>query len=320
MGFLDKIIKFKNYRSNVTYETELEERLSNNHIPYEIEEFGGKLTLSYIDPFCIAIYDFENLDGLFYLNGREVSEKEVFRLMEAKWKVDEILIKYMEDETYCDIFDIMDFFDNMTSENGLIGKMSPLKDKKGIKLYYNIGTIPTEKEYLAGIELKESKDNTAIFFILPSGMQTDANGAILYILGKIYEEAPLFFNSGAYAVKTDSRFADIVKTYLMNLEMIARLNKVEGVESQITDVGRNNNIFVMFKNGSAIEYISPTKQSPSGSLLIIDYDDANHAEDNDGYILALRILKLSSMIKDKPDENKMPKREFSNKRPGGRIK
>lgn len=315
MNFLDKLFnKTKVDKGDKSYSSELEKLLGENHIPYDIEDLDGNTRIFYIDPFDKTIYEFDYIDEKLFYNGREISEKDALRLMDIKWKSDELIIKYMEDERYCDIFDIVDFFKDITSDNGLLDRMVPLKDMRGIKLFYNIGNMPSEKDYIAGIEMNVSKGGNATFQIIPSGMQTDANGAVLDILKKIYNEAPLFFTSGTYKVKDDTRFTDIVKTYLINLAIVNRLNEIDGVEAQITDVGKNNIIFVMFKNGSAIEYISPTRQNPRGSLLIIDLDEENLTEDNDSFSLVSKVLKLPSMIKDKPDENKMPKRDFTNKK------
>ena len=70
-------------------------------------------------------------------------------------------------------------------------------------------------------------------------------------------------------------------------------------------------IFIVFENDAALEYISPTKQHPNGQVLLIDYDDENRVEDFKNYNIVLDTLNLSTMIKNKPDENNMPKRKFS---------
>lgn len=309
MNFFGKIFKSKPLVEE-KYSSDLERLLVENKIPYDIDEQESCTRIAYIDPFDKVIYEFQYIDGELLYNKRPITEKEALRLMESKWKSDELIIQYLEDEKYNELFEISDFFKDITSENGLIEKFVPIKGK-GIRLYYNIGNVPTEKDFIAGIQLSASSNGTDYFEIIPSGMQVNANGAVLEILKKIYDEAPLFFTSGSYRVNQNNKFADIVKTYLINLAVVNRLNEIDGIEAQITDAGRNNIIFVMFKNGSALEYISPTKQAPNGKLLIIDFDEENLAEDNDNFKTVSKILKLPSMIRDKPDEKNMPTRSFT---------
>lgn len=314
MNIFDMFFKKERKSDTKRYLLELEKKLDEAEIPYEIEENeDGNHDIRYIDPFNKTIYKFGYADNRLTYREREITEDDAYQMIKARWETDSLTMQYMDDEEYTDIFDILEFFSDITSSNGLIGRMVPLKDGKGINLYYNIGKTPTERSYLIGIGEYVKKGKVS-FQILPSRTETDVNGATLNILKKIYDEAPLFFSSGTYKVKGETRFTDIVKTYLINLAIVNRLNEVEDVEAQITDVGKNNIIFVMFKNGSALEYISPTKQNPLGKLLLIDYDEDNTIEDNNSFQLVSNILKLPSMIKDKPDEKKMPERKFANSR------
>lgn len=312
MNFFDKLFKRKEKKRMKKYLLELEEKLDKADIPYEIEENeNNNYNISYMDPFNQTIYEFQ-YDGLTLVyKGREITEEDAYQMIKMRWENDSLIMRYMNDEEYTDIFDIYEFFSDITSSNGLIARMVPLKNEKGINLYYDIGKVPTEKSYLAGIK-EYIKNGKTYFQIYPGYMEADVNGAVLNIIKCLYNEAPLFFSSGTYKVKAETRFTDIVKTYLINLAVINRLNEIDDVEAQITDIGRSNVIFVMFKNGSALEYLSPTKQNPLGRLLLIDYDEENTIEDNESFMLVSNILKLPSMIKDKPDEKKMPERRFEN--------
>lgn len=311
MNIFDMLFKRREKAVQKKYLLKLEEKLDKEDIPYEIEESGmNNYDISYIDPLNQTVYKFQ-YNGILTYKGREITDEDAYQMIRTRWENDSIILQYMNEEEYADIFDILEFFSDITSSNGLMERMIPSKKEKGISLYYDIGKIPSEKSYLTGVK-EYMRDGKIHFQILPGFMETDVNGATLSILKKIYEEAPLFFSSGTYKVKSETRFSDIVKTYLINLAVVSRLNEVDGVEAQITDIGKNNIIFVMFENGSALEYISPTKQNPLGRLLLIDYDEDNITEDNESFPLVSNILKLPSMIKDKPDERKMPERKFEN--------
>lgn len=311
MNFISKLFKRKKTEDKKDYSCNLEKLLAESGIPYDIEQVDDTICVFYIDAMDRQLYKFEYVNDILMFNGKEIDEKEAYRLMEIKWRTDSLIIKYMEDENYCDIFDIAEFFSGIVSENGLIDKLVPLKDGKGIRLYYNIGKMPTETDFIAGIEQSVSKGGISTFKIMPTNMQTDANGAALEVFRKIYNNAPAFFTSGQYKVPEEMRFTDIVKTYRINLETVAKLNTLADVEAQLSEVNSNIIIFVMFKNGSALEYLTPTKQQQRGRLLIIDLDEENLTEDNDSYGIVLKILQLTERVKDKPDEDRMPKRKFT---------
>lgn len=319
MRIQDVFSKKKKVVKTPEYEIGLEKELDENKIPYEIEtdDETDVMKLMYLDPFEKVSLSFDCIDDEYILNEKSYDESEAFNLILAKWKTDKVIREYMDDDVYTPLFDMYEFFDNITSDGGLIGRVIPFKDKKGLKLYYNIRRQPTEIDHIAGVEFVPSEGED-VYTAFPSGMKVDANAAILEILNQIYKIAPLFFTSGTYRIPDDTVYTDIVKTYLINLALVNRLNELDGIEAQITDIGNSNIIFVAFENNSGLEYISSTKQNPKGNILLMDFDEDNKVEDNEEFESVSKILQLSSMIKDKPDENNMPKRNFSKKVPNRR--
>lgn len=305
MSFIDKLFNKPEEKEEKIYTVPIEKELEEKGIPYDLEEDEEEgYHINYVDPFENLIYQFKYNENYSY-NNKPIEEKEIIRLLDVRWKKDSMILKYMDDENYEDIFDIKEFFSNIVSEKGLIDNLIPGKNK--ISLYYNLRTAPTEENYMAGIEQTRNG-----LMIITESRKVSANEAVLYILQRIYEEVPLYITSGNYKEKQNTKFTDIVKTYLIDLALINRINDVTESEAQITDVGKSNIVFVMFKNGAAIKYITPTKQAPKGKLLMMDYDEENLVEDNEDFELVSRILKLSSLINSKPDEDKMPKRNFNN--------
>lgn len=311
MSFLN-IFNKKNKKENKesSYSCDLEKQLEEYNIPFDIEENNNEILIDYIDPFDKILYKFKVNNEKIYLSNKEISLENAIKILKKQWVKDELIIKYLEDEKFNPIFEMELFFKDITSDEGLIGKFFPRKD--GISLLYNITKKPTEKEYLVGVDFIIDNDNV-ICKILPENIRSIPTGAAIHILGKIYEEVPLFFTSGNYKVKEGTLFSDAIKTYLINLAIVNRLNEIDNVEAQITDPETANTIFVMLKNGSAIEYISPTKQHPSGKYLVIDFDEDHKVEDNDSYNIISKILKLPSLLNNKADEDNMPTRNFSKK-------
>lgn len=305
--------KNKNESKELKYSSNLEKELDQNNIPFDIDDTGEEIIIDYINPYDKLIYEFKDVNNTLYLNGKEISLEDAFAMIKKQWEIDEVLIHYMEDDRFSQIFEIESFFKDITSENGLIGKLFPKKGNKEISLLYNIGKEPTKTDYLVGVTLSLTPEGIK-YEILPDKIQTSPTGAAIHILDKIYSEVPLFFTSGNYKVKEHTPFTDVIKTYLINLALINRLNDIEDVEAQITDPENANVIFVIFKNGSAIEYMSPTVQNPAGRFLIIDSDEDNTVEDNESYSIVGKILKLPSLLNNKPNEENMPKRNFSRNR------
>lgn len=301
MSILNKLFKPKENDSKQS-NFDLENFLIENKIPYDIEDYENKTYISYLNPMEKKTLIFVFCDNEYFFNNEKISEKEAQKLINNQWKYDKRLMKYMESERYSDIFDISEFFKEILSPDGLREKILPLKDSEGVRLYYNIGKDPTESNYVAAIELTDM----GIIKILPSEMQTNANAAVLTVLMNMNEKDPYVFSKIRSKIKGDSRFSEIVKSYFINMSLVDRLNRIKGVEAHLTDMGRSNRIFVLLENDSAIEYISPTKQNEAGQLLIIDFDEENKVEDNESYKSVSRILKLSTLIKDKPNEENLP--------------
>ena len=321
MGLFDKIIKKSKseHKENKTYANNLEKRLDQAKIPYDTEEVDTEdedstiTKIIYSDPLEENICEFSECGEEFIFENRNYTEDEAFNLILSKWKTDQILLKYLEDERYDGIFTIKDFYSNLVSKRGLNDRLIPYKDTKGIKLLYGLERLPTERDYLIGVELTINDKDEAIYVSLPSGRTTTINGAVIDILQKIYEEVPLFFTSGTYKVPEDTEFTDIVKTFLINISLLNHLNGLVGVEAHNVDITGSNKIFILLKNDSAIDYMSPTQQNPNGRISMIDVDEINKVENNEAFPIVSRMLKLPSMITDKPDETQMPKRHYDNR-------
>ena len=137
---------------------------------------------------------------------------------------------------------------------------------------------------------------------------------LIRIIKDIKRQLPLFFDAGEFKIPEQTPFTDVVKTFFLNEALIERLNKTKNIEAKLIEFSGNTTIFIIFKNGSAMEYISPTKQNPAGKLLLMDGDEDTTLEDNEEYWLVQKILKLPSCLDGKPDEDNMPIRNFKNRK------
>lgn len=285
-------------------------KLDHSNVYYDMDETERGYEIIYMDVFDNEIFTIKKEGESFFLNGALTDEDEILKKVIRQGKLDAGLSQFMSDPIYDDIFDVYEFFSSLTSDSGLTVSFIAKEEVSTLYLLYGLQKKPDLEHYLSGVKAEKEGDKVKITCI-PDNLEKDADGTVLYILKKIYEAVPIFFTSGNYKPDEDSRFKDNVVAFLMNLTLVKRLNEISDVEAHVIDAGNTSSVFVVLKNGAAIEFISPTKQNPNGKLSIIDVDEEAMVEDNEAYYTISKILRLPTFINDKPDENRMPKTKFS---------
>lgn len=307
MGLLDMLHKKK---TNNEQKDSFLTKLDNAKVYYDIDETEDGYDLLYTDAFDTEVFSIRKSGETFFLDGIKTDEDEILKKVMKQSKIDASFNQFMSDPVFDDVFDIYEFFNPLTSENGLTISFIAKEEVDTMYLLYGLQAKPDFDHYLCGVKAEKEGERLKITCI-PDNMEKDADGTVLYILKKIYESVPIFFTSGNYKPDENSRFKDNVIAFLMNLTLTKRLNEVSDVEAHVIDAGNTSSVFVVLKNGAAIEFISPTKQNPNGKLSIIDVDEDALVEDNEAYYTISKILRLPTFINDKPDENRMPKTKFS---------
>lgn len=283
----------------------LEKIIEKNKIPIEIDNQEDKTIFVYTDIYEQNTLTIVNKGNKYYLNSEQKEEEEIIDILKRQWEEDKKIIRFMNDGRYNDFFDITDFIRSMINESVISQVLSVYKDE--ILSTYKLKEANSDKSFI----IKIGMDSSEKIRLYPTKEIVTPNQALINILNAIEQTIPSMTLKEDFDNGDKGRFSDIAKTYYINNELIKKLNKIEGVESHIIDIGRKDVIFIVFENDAALEYISPTKQHPNGQVLLIDYDDENRVEDFKNYNIVLDTLNLSTMIKNKPDENNMPKRKFS---------
>lgn len=302
MSLINKIIgkNKKNEKPNTILD-----KLDQAGIIYYDEETDKGYYIEYSDAFENVIYKIKEKDDSYLVNGKKMKESELIQLLKKQSKLDEKINELSDIPEYELIFKIYSFFNNLISVSGLHSEII-FEVNNTMYLLYSLKEKPQLNSFISGIKIEE-KEPYEIINVKTNKLIKNED-VVLEILNDLYEAVPLFFNSENYKVEPNTEFTDAVKVYLLNAALVERLNGIEDVEAKILYSNGNSIIFVILKNGSALEYISPTKQSPQGKILIMDIDEDTTLEDNEEYSIVKKVLKLPEYLNDKPDESKIPLR------------
>lgn len=303
MGFLDKLLKKKG-KEEVS-EKDLLERLDDKGIIYSLSETDTGYKMTYLNTFDEEKYIIIKDGDKYKLNGKNVSEKEVEETLDKQNRLDNEMEVLLYDPDYEKLMLIYDFINKALPKN-IITIVFTLSQKGDLTLSLSEpGSCPFTSIHIDGKTKKLVYDKTKEVL--------NKNNMLIRIINDIKEQLPLFFDAGEFKIPEQTPFTDIVKTFMVNETIVERLNKTRNIEAKLIEFSGNTTIFIIFKNGAAMEYISPTKQNPVGKLLLMDVDEDTTLEDNEEYCLVQKILKLPSVLDGKPDENNMPIRDFKNK-------
>lgn len=305
MGFLDKwLLKKRDKEDKI--EKDLLQRLDDKGIIYSLSDMENGYQITYLDAFDKEKYIIVKDGDKYKLNGKSVSENEVEETLDRQNKLDNEMEILLYDPDYEKLILIYDFFKKAFPEN-IINIDFTLSSKEDLTLTFSEPDVGP----FTSIHI-DSKTKKLVYDKTKEAL--NKNNMVIRIMKDIKEQIPLFFDTGEFKIPEQTPFTDIIKTFWVNEALVERLNKTKNIEAKLIEFFGNTTIFIIFKNGSALEYITPTKQNPSGKLLLMDVDEDTTLEDNEEYWLARKILKLPSCLDGKPDEENMPLRKFKNKK------
>lgn len=301
MGFLKKIFRKKVNEENNS--KDLLTRLDDKGIIYSLVDTNEGYQMTYLDVFDKERYIILKKEDKYKLNGKNLSENEIAEILENQNRIDNKMETLLYDPDNDKLIQIYEFF-------------------KQIDIIYTELSVTRKDELSLSFSCPEAKPFTSIHIDHESKKIVydhtneilGRNNTVIRLIEDIKEKMPLFFDSGGFIVPEQTPFTDTVRTYMLNYALVERLNKTKNVEAKLIDVAGNTMVFIIFKNGAAVEYMSATKQNPTGKLLLIDVDEDTTLEDNEEYWLVQKILKLPACLQDKPDEENMPIRKFTNKK------
>ena len=305
MGFFDKLLLKKNDKEEIS-EKDLLKRLDEKGIIYSLSEMDNGYQMTYLDTFDKEKYVIVKDGGKYRLNGKNVSEEEVEETIDKQHKLDNEMEVLLYDPDYEKLMLIYDFLIKAIPKN-IITIDFALSSKGDLTLSFS----EPESCPFTSIHI-DSKTKKLVYDKTREVL--NKNNMLIRIIKDIKKQLPLFFDAGEFKIPEQTPFTDVVKTFFVNEALIERLNKTKNIEAKLIEFSGNTTIFIIFKNGSAMEYISPTKQNPTGKLLLMDVDEDTTLEDNEEYWLVQKILKLPSCLDGKPDEDNMPIRNFKNRK------
>lgn len=304
MNFLKSIFKPKN---NAPEQTEtLQEWMDSNNIIYEIDEADVGYKIIYFDVFDKIKFEIIFDGNRYIINGAYKDQDDIKELLKTQQTIDSGLEEYMYNPENYSLIQVYEFVKS-TFSNGEVSYELIINKQNELILYCN------HKSKDKSIPLiKIDKDSKRLYDI-KNNHKVNSNEAVISVVNQTINCQPLLFATDELKIPADSPFADIVKQYLLNKSLVERLNKTKNIEAKMINAKGNCTIFIIYKNGSALEYISPTKQSP-GHFFIMDVDEDNTLEDNEEYWISKKILKMPDLLSGKPDEGNLPIRKLGNKK------
>lgn len=305
MGFLDKLLLKKKDKEDIS-EKDLLKRLDDKGIIYSLSEMDNGYQMTYLDTFDKEKYVIVKDGDKYKLNGKNVSENEVEEILNKQHELDNEMEVLLYDPDYEKLMLIYDFLIKAIPNN-ILSIDFALSSKGDLTLSFS----EPESRPFTSIHI-DSKSKKLVYDKTKEVL--NKNNMLIRIVKDIKERLPLFFDAGEFKIPEQTPFTDVVKTFLVNEALVERLNKTKNIEAKLIEFSGNTTIFIIFRNGAAMEYISPTKQNPAGKLLLMDVDEDTTLEDNEEYWLVQKILKLPSCLDGKPDENNMPIRNFKNRK------
>mgnify|MGYP001004901791 CR=1 FL=1 len=280
------------------------EWLNRNDVIYEMKDTDIGYKIIYSDVFDKKKFEIVYDGKKYIVNGKNTKEKDIKTLLEKQIAIDSNMEEFMYGPENEKLIQIYEFLKKTFPEEDISFDLTINENNELELLYTSSGKdIPLVKI------LNENK----VMYDIKTKKPIDHNEAIILILEQIMRDRPLLFESGDFKVPEETPFTDIVKQYIVNKSLVERLNKTKHVEAKLIMGMGNSSIFIIFRNGAALEYIHPTKQR-SGQIVIIDVDEDTTLEDNEEYWMIKQILKLPDLLNNKPDGEKLPTLKFDNKK------
>ncbi|WP_097005291.1 hypothetical protein [Lacrimispora amygdalina] len=291
MTILEKLFNKKGEEKKKT----LLDQLNDKNIIYSYEESDNGYKLIYLDCFDKEKYVVLNDGEKYKLNNKSISENEILNILEKQSKIDNELEKLLYEPCNDKLIQIYDFFKTAFISELIVLDLLVNENKELVLNFSNPETGPFTAIHI-------EKDSKKIIYDKENKILKKYD-LVIRLIQDIKSQIPLYFDSGEFKVPKDTPFTDIVNTYLNNESLVDRLNKTKNIEAKLINVSGKSAVFIIFKNGAALEYILSTKQNPDGKLIIIDVDEETTLEDNEEYGLVQKILSLPTYLNNKPNED-----------------
>lgn len=290
LDFLKRLFFKKRKKRNL-----LLEAMKSEQIPCVYNDDDKKY--SYIDANGGDILIAYKVDDGYKMNGEIISEAEVYEKFRALHKKKQLILSFMDDPLYEGFFDcaqMLDFFADKTNQFDV--DIDVTDDGKEI-----FAVMKSRDETVKVLSQKEGK----LKGMMGDGKASNPETIALDLFHLIYDRYQSYFDGGILDIKdADFPYKDLVAQCLIALPLVKKIDDIPNVEARITN---GTDIFVMFKNGSALSHALACKLEPSGHTVIYDYSRMTTAKDNEEYPTVCRFLDLPVNVIDKPNGKKNSK-------------
>ena len=200
-----------------------------------------------------------------------------------KFQIKDQALNTFENSEFYDSFNTV--YKDLTKLISDAGRTASLEVKDN--MVYIVEHNSNDDTPLASIKIDDGKT-----FSFPSNKERSLSEIFASAANTIYKENRDVFNAD-YNPALSFENKEIWKAISTTIPMVDRLNALNDVEAKNYENGKT--IFIMFKNGSAIEYTLPTKQK-EGNILILEYDKENRVNNNISYFAVMDILRIPKTI------------------------
>jgi len=264
----------------------LEEKLKKEGIPFFAEEEEEGKRYSYMDAFGRIRFSVleKKEDGTLWFNGIEVMTfHEAMKTIKDSWNLDEMLLKFQEEENYFDFFSLVEFLQTVKFRS------KPLEEEWNVNDTSTVQVTFSSKEADVSISLTGKEDGS--IYVDADAAASSAGYAAAAAFKKLYDKNPMSYLLKEIEMNETSPLAEAIHRFLVGSATLKRLSELNEVETVFVDPGNTSSLFIQFKNGSAMQWQPPLRLKEKGNSTILEVDKEHSIEENEEYHIVKRILE-----------------------------